>query len=56
MTRTRYVPFTPAGSCLAHLAGLSEKYVWDALLDELKSLYPDKAALVKRGYTVEKWK
>jgi len=54
-----FVPFTPAGSCLMHLAAPTEEEAWKNLMHDARHMpYPDKAAFIKRGYTVEdssKW-
>lgn len=50
-----FVPFTPAGSMLAHIEGKTEEEAWKLLLAEVDpAFYPDRAALQRRGFTVEK--
>jgi len=52
--RTRYVPRTPAGSLLPQCAARTEEGAWQNLMREAAHMpYPDKAAFVARGYTVE---
>jgi len=48
-----FVPFTPGGSCLMHLAAKDEKTAWKKLLEEAP--YPSIPALKIRGYTVMKF-
>jgi hypothetical protein len=55
----RYVPFTPAGSCLMHLAAPTEAEAWRRLLHDARHMpYKTKENFVQRGYSVEdssKW-
>lgn len=49
----RFVPFTPAGSMLAHLEADSEEQAWDNLMEDAAHMpYPDKDAFINRGYEV----
>jgi hypothetical protein len=63
---TWFVPITPAGSPLIWSAGSrgfnklnaarTEEQAWANLMEDAAHMpYPDKAAFIKRGYTVEKW-
>ena len=54
----KYVPFTPAGSQLAHLERDTEEAAWAALLADTQRFgmpYKSKADLVRRGYEVERY-
>lgn len=54
--RKRFIPFTPAGSCLMHLAAPSEKEAWENLLRDAAHMpYKTKERFQQRGYTVESW-
>ena len=49
-----YVPFTPAGSCLMHLASKTEEIAWEKLLDEAAHMpYDGIEAFKQRGYSVK---
>jgi len=51
-----FVPVTPAGSVCAHLESDTEEEAWTALMKDAAHMpYPDKAAFINRGYTVEAW-
>jgi len=54
----RFIPFTPAGSIILDCAAPTEDKAWAKLLKAAAHMpYPDKAAFVRRGYTVEdSWK
>lgn len=48
-----FVPFTPAGSPLMDLERRTEEAAWKALERATRHMpYPDRAALIARGYTV----
>lgn len=49
-----HVPFTPAGTMLAHLERNTEDAAWEALLREAAHMpYKTKQGFIERGYTVE---
>ncbi len=49
----KYVPVTPAGSAIMHLAAKSEKKAWKKLLKEAGHMpYDGKQGFLERGYTV----
>jgi hypothetical protein len=50
---TWFVPVTPAGSPLPHLAATKEQVAWEKLVQDAP--YKDKSALVHRGYTMDKY-
>lgn len=51
----KFVPFTPAGSCLMHLAAKTEQGAWaKLLLDAAHMPYKTVEHFKERGYTVEK--
>jgi hypothetical protein len=51
---TGWVPFTPGGSCLAHLEASTEDQAWaNLLIDAAHMPYGDKQGFIRRGYTVE---
>lgn len=54
--KIKYVPYTPAGSALVHLAAKTEKSAWENLLKDAADMpYKTVVNFKKRGYTVEKW-
>lgn len=53
-SRPTFMPVTPAGSVLGDLERNTEEAAWKALERATAHLYPDRAALVKRGYTIAK--
>lgn len=54
---TQYVPVTPAGSALPHIAGKTESEAWSNLLKDAAHMpYKTIANFKARGYTVEKRK
>jgi len=51
-----FVPITPGDSPIIELMSKSEDEVWAKILEATKGmLYKNKADLINRGYTVEKW-
>jgi hypothetical protein len=51
-----WVPVTPAGSPLVHIAAATEDQAWENLmLDAVRMPYDDLQAFKERGYTVEYW-
>lgn len=51
-----YIPYTPAGTCLAHLEANTEDKAWANLLKDAAHMpYKTKENFIKRGYTVEKF-
>ena len=51
-----FVPVTPAGTPCTWLESDTEEKAWAALMKDAAHMpYKDKAAFVKRGYTVEEW-
>lgn len=51
-----YIPFTPAGSCLAHLKSNSEAKAWEKLLKDAAHMpYDGIEGFKQRGYTVEEF-
>ena len=51
-----WIPITPAGTPLVNLSARTEAVAWEALMGEGAHMpYPDKAAWIERGYTVEHW-
>lgn len=52
--KRKFVPFTPAGTPLIDCEATTEDRAWENLMAAAAHMpYPDKAAFVKRGYTVE---
>lgn len=52
-----FVPVTPAGTSLPHIAGKSEQQAWKNLLADAAYMpYKTIENFKKRGYTVEEWK
>lgn len=50
-----YVPSTPGGTMLLHLAGDTEEQAWKYLMAEASHMpYVDKEGFQQRGYTVDK--
>lgn len=54
----KWIPYTPGGSRLAHLAGNAEDETWQKLLEEMgkhdyTSKYNSIEKLKSRGYSVE---
>lgn len=51
-----FVPITPSGTSLPHLAGKTESEAWANLLKDAAHMpYKTVENFKKRGYTVEKW-
>jgi hypothetical protein len=51
----QWVPFTPGGSCLMHLAADTEEIAWTNLLHEAAHMpWKGKNGFLARGYTVER--
>ena len=51
-----FVPVTPGGSVCAHLEADTEDEAWELLMEDAAHMpYPDKAAFIERGYTVEEY-
>lgn len=49
-----FVPVTPAGTRLDWLEAPTEEEAWGNLMEDAAHMpYPDRAAFIKRGYTVE---
>jgi hypothetical protein len=54
---TRWIPSTPAGTPLGHLARKTEDEAWKALLKDAAHMpYKTKENFQKRGYTVDEYK
>jgi hypothetical protein len=50
----KFVPLTPAGSALMHLAAPNEKAAWLKLMRDAAHMpYKTKVDFIKRGYRVE---
>lgn len=55
-TGSRFVPATPAGTDLWHLARSTEEAAWKALLKDAAHMpYKGKAGFQRRGYTVNEF-
>lgn len=53
----KFVPVTPGGTVCIWLQSNTEDEAWDALMKDAAHMpYPDKAAFIKRGYTIEQYK
>ena len=51
-----WIPSTPGGTPLVHLASATEDEAWAALMDDAVGMpYDSKEAFETRGYTVDKW-
>jgi hypothetical protein len=51
-----YMPFTPAGTPLDHLAADTETEAWENLLEDAKHMpYRTQENFQKRGYSVLPW-
>lgn len=51
--KRRFVPFTPAGSCLMEHESSTEEGAWKKLMKAAAHMpYKDQAAFEKRGYEV----
>ncbi len=54
---SQYVPCTPAGTPLVHIAAKTEEQAWKNLIEDAAHMpYKTKENFQKRGYTVERWK
>lgn len=54
MTSGQFVPYTPGGSCLEHLASDTEAGAWANLLQDARHMpYKTQKNFELRGYTVE---
>lgn len=52
----RFVPVTPAGSSLAHLAARTEEAAWSKLMADASHMpYRTVDEFKRRGYSVEQW-
>ena len=53
----KFAPYTPAGSCLMHLAAKTEEQAWKNLLRDAADMpYKTVENFKTRGYTVEELK
>lgn len=51
-----FVPITPGGTPLVNLSARTEHRAWRILMERAAHMpYPNKAAFIARGYTVEWW-
>lgn len=56
MTKLRWIPETPAGTTLMHLASKTEQGAWDKLMRDAAHMpYNGRAEFEARGYKVIQW-
>jgi hypothetical protein len=54
--KVKWIPSTPGGSVLIHLAAGTEEQAWKNLLRDADHMpYKTMEAFKQRGYVVEKW-
>lgn len=56
MSKTVYIPETPAGTVLVHLQANTEEKAWkNLMIDSAHMPYKTKENYIRRGYKVEEW-